>query len=85
MVLERRIRRGQALTPPKVAHGIDVQMAQKDGPPARSVEGMTTHDARLPEHPSRLDWAELAPPDVYKAMIRLDTAANRTLDPTCST
>lgn len=56
-------------------------MAQKDGPPARTVEGMTTHDARLPEHPSRLDWAELAP-DVYKAMIRLDTAANRTLDPT---
>ncbi|GAA3498818.1 carboxymuconolactone decarboxylase family protein [Streptomyces prasinosporus] len=29
----------------------------------------------------RLDWAKLAP-DVYKAMIRLDTAARKGLDPT---
>jgi AhpD family alkylhydroperoxidase len=34
-----------------------------------------------PELPPRLDWARLAP-DVYKAMIRLDTAARQGLDPT---
>lgn len=50
----------------------------------RSVAGMTTNDvhthtARLPEHGPRLDWAALAP-DVYKAMIRLDTAVRRGLD-----
>ncbi|GAA2550249.1 MULTISPECIES: carboxymuconolactone decarboxylase family protein [Streptomyces] len=33
-----------------------------------------------PEPTPRLDWAALAP-DVYKAMIRLDTAARRGLDP----
>ncbi|BAC71140.1 alkylhydroperoxidase [Streptomyces avermitilis] len=33
-----------------------------------------------PEHSPRLNWAKLAP-DVYKAMIRLDTAAQRGLDP----
>lgn len=32
-----------------------------------------------PERPARLPWAELAP-DVYKAMIRLDTAAKKGLD-----
>ncbi|KUM74774.1 carboxymuconolactone decarboxylase family protein [Streptomyces curacoi] len=32
-----------------------------------------------PEHPARLQWAQLAP-DVYKAMIRLDTAAKQGLD-----
>ncbi|MGW1952529.1 carboxymuconolactone decarboxylase family protein [Streptomyces sp. NPDC001920] len=31
------------------------------------------------EHPARLQWAQLAP-DVYKAMIRLDTAAKKGLD-----
>lgn len=36
---------------------------------------------RLPEQAPRLDWAALAP-DVYKAMIRLDTAARRGVDPT---
>jgi AhpD family alkylhydroperoxidase len=46
---------------------------------------MTTNDAhahtdRLPEHPQRLDWIALAP-DVYKAMIRLDTAVRRGVDP----
>ncbi|TPQ21808.1 carboxymuconolactone decarboxylase family protein [Streptomyces sporangiiformans] len=34
----------------------------------------------VPEHTPRLAWAELAP-DVYKAMIRLDTAARRGVDP----
>ncbi|CAL9460576.1 carboxymuconolactone decarboxylase family protein [Streptomyces sp. Tu 3180] len=33
-----------------------------------------------PEAPARLDWAKLAP-EVYKAMVRLDTAARRGLDP----
>ncbi|WP_030682545.1 carboxymuconolactone decarboxylase family protein [Streptomyces cellulosae] len=33
-----------------------------------------------PETAPRLDWATLAP-DVYKAMIRLDTAARQGLDP----
>jgi len=32
-----------------------------------------------PERPARLQWAQLAP-DVYKAMIRLDTAAKQGLD-----
>ncbi|MDG9720792.1 carboxymuconolactone decarboxylase family protein [Streptomyces sp. DH24] len=34
-----------------------------------------------PEHPPRLDWAALAP-EVFKAMVRLDTAVGRGLDPT---
>ncbi|MEV6178879.1 carboxymuconolactone decarboxylase family protein [Streptomyces sp. NPDC052016] len=34
-----------------------------------------------PEHTPRLAWAELAP-DVFKAMIRLDAAARKGLDPT---
>ncbi|MFD5635415.1 carboxymuconolactone decarboxylase family protein [Streptomyces sp. NPDC127077] len=34
-----------------------------------------------PEHTPRLAWAELAP-DVYKAMVRLDAAARRGVDPT---
>lgn len=34
-----------------------------------------------PEHTPRLNWAELAP-DVYKAMVRLDAAARKGLDPT---
>ncbi|MGW7053803.1 carboxymuconolactone decarboxylase family protein [Streptomyces sp. NPDC054887] len=33
-----------------------------------------------PEHPPRLEWAKLAP-DVYKAMITLDAAARKGLDP----
>jgi AhpD family alkylhydroperoxidase len=35
----------------------------------------------LPEHAQRLDWIKLAP-EVYKAMIRLDTAAKRGVEPT---
>ncbi|MFI6039073.1 carboxymuconolactone decarboxylase family protein [Streptomyces sp. NPDC051315] len=47
---------------------------------------MTTNDATAttveyaPEHTPRLAWAELAP-DVFKAMIRLDAAARKGLDP----
>lgn len=45
---------------------------------------MTTTDERtnerLPEHPARLEWAKLAP-DVYRAMVRLDAAANQALEP----
>lgn len=36
---------------------------------------------RLPEHTPRLDWAKLAP-EAFKAMIRLDTAAQQGVDPT---
>jgi AhpD family alkylhydroperoxidase len=39
------------------------------------------HAERLPEHAQRLDWIKLAP-EVYKAMIRLDTAAKRGVEPT---
>lgn len=38
-------------------------------------------DVRLEEHRPRLDLATLAP-DVYKAMIRLDTVAGRGVEPT---
>ncbi|MEO3974093.1 carboxymuconolactone decarboxylase family protein [Streptomyces sp. CAU 1734] len=38
------------------------------------------NDNRNPEHTPRLAWAELAP-DVYKAMVRLDAAARRGVDP----
>ncbi|MFY1677137.1 MULTISPECIES: carboxymuconolactone decarboxylase family protein [unclassified Streptomyces] len=46
---------------------------------------MTTHTdenaAHAPEPPVRLDWARHAP-DVYQAMVRLDGAARKGLDPT---
>ncbi|GAB2723203.1 carboxymuconolactone decarboxylase family protein [Streptomyces bullii] len=41
----------------------------------------TTTMEYAPELTPRLEWAKLAP-DVYKAMIRLDTAARQGLDPT---
>ncbi|MET9734752.1 carboxymuconolactone decarboxylase family protein [Streptomyces sp. NPDC006458] len=43
---------------------------------------MTTDETveYAPERPARLAWAELAP-DVYKAMVRLEAAANKGLDP----
>ena len=49
----------------------------------RSVADMTinTTDGRLAEHPPRLDWAKLVP-DVYRAMVRLDAAAQQGVDPT---
>jgi AhpD family alkylhydroperoxidase len=42
------------------------------------VQGATD---RLEEHAPRLDWAKLAP-EAYKAMIRLDTATSRGVEPT---
>ncbi|MFD4503331.1 carboxymuconolactone decarboxylase family protein [Streptomyces sp. NPDC058457] len=43
---------------------------------------MTTEDTTryAPEHSPRLPWSELVP-DVYRAMVRLDTAARKGLDP----
>ncbi|MGW8885114.1 carboxymuconolactone decarboxylase family protein [Streptomyces sp. NPDC055749] len=47
---------------------------------------MTTHEhdhastGYAPEHPARLPWAQLAP-EVYKAMVRLDAASRKGLDP----
>ncbi|WP_329040125.1 carboxymuconolactone decarboxylase family protein [Streptomyces sp. NBC_00178] len=47
---------------------------------------MTTNAEHLatseyaPEHPARLQWAQLAP-DVYKAMVRLDAASRKGLEP----
>ncbi|MER5631722.1 carboxymuconolactone decarboxylase family protein [Streptomyces nitrosporeus] len=44
---------------------------------------MTTRETPAPyapEHPARLPWATLAP-EVYKAMVRLDAAARKGLDP----
>jgi AhpD family alkylhydroperoxidase len=40
---------------------------------------LTDHHDHLAEHAPRLDWIALVP-DVYKAMIRLDTAAKAGLD-----
>ena len=47
---------------------------------------VTTNEARenqerLPEHAPRLDWVKLAP-EVYKAMVRLDTAVRQGVEPT---
>ncbi|HTK67719.1 MAG TPA: carboxymuconolactone decarboxylase family protein [Pseudonocardia sp.] len=39
-----------------------------------------TSTDRLPEHAPRLDWAKYAP-EVYKAMVRLDAAARKGVDP----
>lgn len=46
------------------------------------IDGTTTTEnvEYAPEHTPRLAWAELAP-EVFKAMIRLDTAARKGLDP----
>jgi AhpD family alkylhydroperoxidase len=52
-----------------------------------SVDTMTTHTddspttvEYAPEHAPRLNWAEQAP-EVFKAMVRLDAAARKGLDP----
>ncbi|KUO21726.1 carboxymuconolactone decarboxylase family protein [Streptomyces dysideae] len=45
-----------------------------------TTDESTTTVEYAPEPPPRLDWAALAP-DVFKAMIRLDAAAGRGLDP----
>src|SRR5262249_33687337 len=52
------------------------------GCPASRVEDMTTHETveHAPEHQPRLRWAQHAP-EVYKAMLRLDTAARQGVDP----
>lgn len=39
----------------------------------------TTTGEYVPEAPARMQWAQLAP-EVYKAMVRLDTAAKQGLD-----
>ena len=53
-----------------------------DGPataaPAPAAAGRTN---RAPEHTPRLNWSAHAP-EVYKAMLRLDAAARKGLDPT---
>ena len=40
-----------------------------------------TSTDRLPEHAPRLDWIALAP-EVFKALVRLDTAVRKGVDPT---
>jgi AhpD family alkylhydroperoxidase len=40
----------------------------------------TTNEPKAPEQAPRISWTEHAP-DVYKAMVRLDQAARRHLDP----
>ncbi|AWI30564.1 alkylhydroperoxidase [Streptomyces tirandamycinicus] len=49
----------------------------------RTVDGMieTRNDVHNHEHSPRMRWAEHAP-EVYKAMVRLDAAAQRGIDPT---
>ena len=44
-------------------------------------EVTTSQAQRLPEHSPRLDWGKLAP-EVYRAMIRLETAAQKGVEPT---
>ncbi|GGV80489.1 carboxymuconolactone decarboxylase family protein [Streptomyces griseoloalbus] len=46
-----------------------------------NTETMTTAPSYATELPVRLEWAEHAP-EVYKAMVRLDAAARKGLDPT---
>ncbi|MEU2184603.1 carboxymuconolactone decarboxylase family protein [Streptomyces thermolilacinus] len=50
--------------------------APEDGHPGAAPAGT----GYAPEHPARLNPAALAP-EVYKAMVRLDAAANQGLDP----
>lgn len=45
-----------------------------------TIDSMKHHSARLPEHTPRLAWAKLAP-EVYQAMVRLDAAAAKGVDP----
>ena len=48
--------------------------------PTDTHAGTGATEEYAPEHSPRLAWAKLAP-DVYKAMVRLDTAAQQGLDP----
>ncbi|MFV2121982.1 carboxymuconolactone decarboxylase family protein [Streptomyces sp. Act-28] len=59
--------------------------AQQDGTSLdtsgeRHAEALRTDGGRAPEHPARLVIPKHAP-EVYKAMVRLDAAANQGLDP----
>lgn len=47
--------------------------------PATTASTSASTTEYAPERPARMQWAQLAP-DVYKAMIRLDTAAKQGLD-----
>ncbi|MEU3291748.1 carboxymuconolactone decarboxylase family protein [Streptomyces longwoodensis] len=49
--------------------------------PADTPAPTADNTARAAEHAPRLSWTERAP-EVYKAMVRLDAAARRGLDPT---
>jgi AhpD family alkylhydroperoxidase len=46
-----------------------------------NTDGSTATMEYAPEHTPRLNWAEQAP-EVFKAMVRLDAAARKGLDPT---
>jgi len=48
--------------------------------PAHTRPHSHTGTPYAPEHPARMPWAQLAP-EVYKAMVRLDAAARKGLDP----
>ncbi|WP_406725911.1 carboxymuconolactone decarboxylase family protein [Streptomyces sp. GD-15H] len=51
-----------------------------DGTTATTSEGGATAQGYAPEQAPRLDWSALAP-DVFKAMMRLDAAARKGVDP----
>ena len=57
-------------------------MTSNDHTPTNSdtTGGTPTTAGYAPEHTARLTWAEHAP-EVYRAMVRLDAAAGRGLDP----
>ncbi|GGX38726.1 carboxymuconolactone decarboxylase family protein [Streptomyces fructofermentans] len=52
----------------------------RDDTPTDAPADAPTGSPYAPEHAPRLPWAELAP-EVYKAMVRLDAAARKGLDP----
>src|SRR5690606_24628647 len=58
--------------------GMTTTAKQETGTPTASG---TAAGKNAPEPAPRLDWAALAP-DVYKAMVRLDAASRKGLDPT---
>ncbi|MCK8677170.1 carboxymuconolactone decarboxylase family protein [Streptomyces lichenis] len=47
---------------------------------AQDDNGAQGDNGKLPEHTARLAWAQHAP-EVYKAMVRLDAAARKGVDP----
>ncbi|KAF0648579.1 MULTISPECIES: carboxymuconolactone decarboxylase family protein [Streptomyces] len=59
----------------------NTQQDQRDATPEDSHAGAApATGGYAPEHPARLNLAELAP-EVYRAMVRLDAAAHQGLDP----